>query len=551
MRAAHAITFLLLGACGFAPASVAARKFLPDDPIQEDADRLPAPKPAEIELSQGYDFLENTFGGDTKPSWAENVNTLGELPNSSWFTNRIGISARSSRGQEPAPMSLEELVRGPDRGTGPDTSGPWTITKSKTQGVTPGFTIKDPRGDTYFIKFDPLGNAQMSTSTEVICTKFFHALGYNVPENYLTTIRPEQLEISPTAQVTDEDGKKRPMRHEDLDRIFKRVPRRPDGTVQAVASLRLSGEPLGPYLYSSTRTDDPNDIFPHQMRRELRGLRVFAAWLNHDDSRSINSLDMYIREGESGWVKHYLIDFGSCLGSGSVRPQNPRAGNEYILEGKPTLKSAVTLGLWDRPWRKVKYPDYPAIGKFEGDFFQPQLWRPEYPNPAFDHMDDEDALWATRIVMRFTDDIIRAIVKTGQIDDPKAEEYLVQTLIKRRDKIVAYYLTRIPPLTDFAAAGHAGKLEMAFHDLARDAGLASASRYRYQWFRFDNEKETTEPLGTASVTETPSLPVPDDAAAFLMARIEIVDPPYPGWQHPVNVYLRNGEKRDVVGIERH
>jgi hypothetical protein len=155
--------------------------------------------------------------------------------------------------------------------------------------------------------------------------------------------------------------------------------------------------------------------------------------------------------------------------------------------------------------------------------------------------------------MRFSDDAIRAIVKTGRIDDPKAEEYLVQTLIKRRDKIVGYYLTRLPPLTDFALAGapQAGKAEMVFHDLARDAGLASASRYRVQWFRFDNDRSSTEPLGTPALATNTNIPVPDDHAAFLMARIEIVDPPYTGWQQPVNVYVRNGDKRTVVGIERH
>ncbi|NIW47138.1 MAG: hypothetical protein GWN30_21030, partial [Gammaproteobacteria bacterium] len=56
------------------------------------------------------------------------------------------------------------------------------------------------------------------------------------------------------------------------------------------------------------RDDDLNDVIPHQHRRELRGLRVVAAWLNHFDTKANNTLDVYV---EDGYVRHYLIDFGS------------------------------------------------------------------------------------------------------------------------------------------------------------------------------------------------------------------------------------------------
>ena len=36
----------------------------------------------------------------------------------------------------------------------------------------------------------------------------------------------------------------------------------------------------------------------------------------------------------------------------------------------------------------------------------------------------DDAFWAARRVMAFTDDLIRAIVKTGQFSDPAAEQHL-------------------------------------------------------------------------------------------------------------------------------
>ncbi len=534
----HFIGFLLL----FFVTSVYAEKFFQDDPIWKDPDQLPIPKPAEIEISQIYDLSYNTFRnpGDKKNSGAENINTLGEVPDSSWFTNRIGRF----------PASADEIVKGPNKGTGPDMSGPWTIIRAKSQGITPGFTIRDQRGDIYFIKFDPLKNPQLATSAEVICTKFFHAFGYYVAENYLAFLRPEMLQISPDAKLTDDDGKKRAMTEKDVDKILKRVPKRPDGSIQVIASLLLEGSPVGPFEYVNTRSDDPNDVFPHERRRELRGMRVFSAWLNHDDSRSINSLNMYIGNDGEGYIRHYLIDFGSTLGSGSVRPQSHRAGNEYIIEFPPTFRSASTLGLWDRPWRHVKYKEYPAIGRFEGNYFQPEKWKPEYPNAAFELMDLEDALWATRIVMRFSDDAVRAVVKEGKFEDSEAENYLIETLLLRRDKVIRYYLDQINPLYDFHVVQQSGANTLDFSHLGLEAGFATGESYEYEWYRFDNKAEKTEAIGSKNTALTSSIAMPADQADFLMVRIHTMDSQHSNWKGAVDVYIRNGSSPTVVGIER-
>ncbi len=520
-----------------------AGKFRSDDPLSVDPDNLSVPQPTDRPLSKTIDLFQKTF---TQPGegevQAQNVNTLGEVPDSSWFTNRM------SRGV----MTIDDLVRGPDRGVGPDLSRPWVIIGAKTEGVTPGFRIRDGRGDIYFIKFDPLYWPQMATSTEVIGTKFFYAFGYNVPENYLAYWRPV-YETDPEAEVLWESGHEARLSRAYVEDVLKRVPKRPDGTIQVLASKLLPGRPVGPFDFQDIRSDDPNDIFPHQDRRELRGLRLFAAWLNHNDSDSVNTLDMYETRGQGrSFVRHYLIDFGTVMGSGSIQPHARRVGNEYYIEFKPALKAAATFGLWDRPWRQVKFPDYKAVGRFESNYFQPQLWKPDYPNPAFEKMTPQDALWATRTVMRFGDEAVRAIVKTGKIDNPEAENYLVDTLIERRDKIVRYYLSRINPLDGFALSAAAdGGSSLEFVNLGVEAGFGSQCRYQYAWHRFDNETETLSALGVPGETPQAALSVPEDTAEFLMVKLSSFCPDQPLWRRsPVEVYLRNSESPSVVGIER-
>jgi hypothetical protein len=48
----------------------------------------------------------------------------------------------------------------------------------------------------------------------------------------------------------------------------------------------------------------------------------------------------------------------------------------------------------------------------------------------------------------FSDELIRAAVRAGQYSDPKAEKYLGDVLIKRRDKILALYLPAINPIVN-------------------------------------------------------------------------------------------------------
>jgi len=307
MAAAAVLTLL-------AATTLQGEKFYPDDPLWM------VPKPRNVEkvskrkLNDYYDFFLNTFGhpGNRHPPGepvrALSANTLGEVPDSEWYTNRHAKKR----------MSLEELARGPNTGAGPSESGDWTIISAKNQGITPGFLIKDATGARFFIKFDPLENPEMATAADVIGAKFFYALGYSVPQNYIVHFPRSRLRLAPNTAYRDSFGKRREMHERDVDEILRRVPRDEDGRYRAVASLFLEGEVVGEFRYHGTRSDDPNDPIPHEHRRELRGLFVFAAWLGHDDSRAINTLDTLIEADGRRFVQHHLIDFGSILGSAST-----------------------------------------------------------------------------------------------------------------------------------------------------------------------------------------------------------------------------------------
>jgi hypothetical protein len=530
--------------------SVGARgpRFFPDDPVWQDDDRaLDASGAKGIPPSNMYDFAQNTFltHGEEKDLRALNINTVDEVPDSTWFTNRIGRRE----------MTPEEIVRGPDRFPSLSIEG-WPIVQAKEAGKQPGYRVLDPKEKKlYQIEFDPVDHPEMATSVEIIGTVFYHAFGYHVVEDYLVEIDPATIVISPQATITNMSGKKVAITRADVDEILRVSARQPNGKYRAIASRFADGEPLENFRYHGTRSDDPNDVFPHEHRRELRANRVFAAWLNHDDSRGINSLDMLETASDGRkYVKHYMFDFGSILGSGTNVAQVPRAGNEYILDWKAGFLTLATLGLYGRPWIYVDYPDVPvSVGRLEADFFDAEKWKPEYPNPAFRNMRTDDAFWAARIVSKFGDDVIRKIVEKGAYSDPQATDYVTGVIIKRRDKVLRTWLNQVNPLVDFTLATDG---ELKFENAAVQAGVATpAASYRVTWSTFDNAADSHEPAAEqASVTELP-LRAPaallSGGSEYIAVRISSVHPQQPDWAQPVTVYFRRAANGwQTVGIER-
>ena len=349
---------------------------------------------------------------------------------STWWQPRIGFRT----------VTVDQMMKGPGPGTGP-APVPWTITRAKSQGVSPGFQIKDSKGQKFVIKFDPPQFPESATGADVIGSYLFWAAGYNVPENSVAYFKSGDLQIAPDAVYTDSHGAKKKMNAAYLGQMLAKVARQRDGSYRCMASRYLSGKPLGPFEYSGRCKDDPEDLVPHELRRELRGLWAVAAWVNHADARGANTLDMWETANGRSFVRHYLIDFGSILGSSAIPIQRDYStGAEYYVDYRSIARELPTLGLWEAKWEGVVDPQIAAVGFVEGDLFDPGGWRPDYPNPAFDEKTPRDARWGTRIVAAFTDEHIKAAVAAARYTDPRASDYLVQVLIQRRDKLVHHWL---------------------------------------------------------------------------------------------------------------
>lgn len=540
------LTAYTLAAVAMPAAQPSGPHFFPDDPLLVDDDRHVNVRGAEkITLDDYYDFIENTFlsPGDRRRIPAVNVNTLDEVPDSSWFTNRIGRDVPSTA----------TLARGPDRRV--RFSDQWTIVRGKNRGFHPGFRAydrSDPTRTVYQLEVDPPAHPEMASGAEVIGAGFYHAFGYNTVDVYLATIDPAALRIHKDATIRDANGR-RPFDARDLTEILDSAARRPDGRIRVSAERIPDEDDMGRFEYHGTRPDDPNDIHPHEHRRELRGSRVFAAWLNHDDSRALNTLVLRHREDGRRFLKYYLVDFGSALGSATRFADVPQSGREYALSWRPSLLTFATLGLWTRPWLRQPSPSSrPAVGRFTAEGFDPVQWVAEYPKAAYDNMRADDAFWAARIVAAFGEPEIRALVGRGQFSDPAVVDELTRVLLDRRRRILETWLTAVTPIAS-ATLGADG--ELGFDNVAVRHGIGGGPvRYEVTWSIYDNDRRVHTPVGdtvsVATMTDHAPERIRRETRALVSVRIAAVHPQFPEWR-PVQLYFRRaGAGWRLVGLDR-
>jgi hypothetical protein len=469
---------------------------------------------------------------------AGRINAFDEVPDSALFTNRNGKER----------LTLDQIKRGPDVGPGPVTDDTWVITKGKGAGRSPGFFMVDSTGEKYLIKLDRKQYPEMITSCEVIGTKLFHAIGYNVPQNTICYFSPEILTVAENATYYDSDGfEKKFTLEKALTLLEENAYRNRDGQYRAVASKLLDGVPKGYVSFRSSRSGDENDRISHFDRREMRAYQVFSAWLNHHDARRGNTLDMLIEKDNGWYLKQYLIDFGSCLGSHNMKYKYAEAGHTYVIDFWEVMKSWFSLGFYKKPYHRPVAPYSPAVGYITSDVFHPGKWKPMIPNLAFDKMTNVDAFWAAKIVMSFTDDQIRAGVDAGGLSISRDSEYLVQVIIARRDKIGRYWFSQVNPLDTFELSKTQEGYVFSFENLYKKYDFLGADEKVVYEVDFIDKDDAV--IKTIELINTENCVIPSDVISAKPSALRIrTIGKEEKWQKAVSVFL--DEELALCGITR-
>ena len=284
--------------------------------------------------------------------------------------------------------------------------GRWTVIRGKSAGVAPGFTVRDEKGEVWFVSFDGRDNPVAPTAAVTVATRLFWALGYNQVETYLTTVRPENIVIGEGATMRAH-GKRRPFTKRRRGRCAATIGEERGRLVprgrwpRRVRAGRSAGSDTTGRVPTIRTTS-----FAHEHRRELRALQVFGAWTNLVDMKAGNTLDTLVTENGRGIVRHYLQDVGSTFGTGALAPRDGDEGHEYLYEGVRLVKRLVTFGLASARGRPSNSRSIRRSASSKASSSIPRSGSRAFPSRRFVTSAATITFWAALRVMAFTDEQI-------------------------------------------------------------------------------------------------------------------------------------------------
>jgi hypothetical protein len=477
---------------------------------------------------------------------AVNVNALDDVPDSSWFSD----PRRDPRdpASPPRRLSAAEMQRGAVADEPP--RPPFLIVRALSGGSAAGFVVDDALGRRYAVKLDPEDHLGLVSGADVVATRLAWASGWRVPANEIIELGRSDLIVRSGATMINDWGQTLPLDGGDVDAILWHAARTREGRYRAVASRWIDGHVLGAFSWLGRDRHDGNDRYDHENRRDLRGFGVFAAWIDDIDAIDINTLDTYVGAPGRGHVEHYQLDLGGSFGAFAAAPKLYWMSDQSYFQFDRVFGSLVGLGLVPHRWENQRWQrrreelveQYPELGGFTSEHFEPRKWRPIVDVPPFVRQTDRDVYWGARRVAAFSPDELRGAIAAARYR-PVAAEYLLGALSRRRDTVARDGFSRVGPFDHFAVDGE----RLCFTDWWVRAGLGGGEATEYRARESGNVVDTRR--GSA-VDGRACVAVPHRDGY----RVIELSAQRPGERHfgpPVAIHLvaRDGATR-VVGVIR-
>lgn len=464
---------------------------------------------------------------------AADVNVYDEVADSSFFTNRQGRKN----------LSAQDLTKGYEENSGPDLSGKLTLIGGALEGLRPYFEVKDSKGDSYTVYFDASDSLGLTTGAMMVASRAYYAAGYNVPQITLISVSPDQLVANTDSRFVDVSGFRRKLSKEKIDELVLMLPWAEDGKFRAVAVKTPAGEDKGPFNFQGHRKNVSDDKWQHENLRELRALRVFAAWLNDFEVRDGKTRSYLVSENGKAVLKNYLWGFQGALGSDVAGAKPPMLGHEYVYDAGETTKAVMTLGFWEKPWQKRwkengQSVQNPAVGYFDNKELRANKFKTVLPQYTFKDISRADGFWAAKILKSFTDEQIKALVDAGKYADAADADIITKTLIERRDLIAAYWFSKSAPLDSFEIKSG----QLTFEDLAKKYGFENEEAYKIEITSADKKAKTLGSFESknTSVKIEPAWQSGDVKVWIRKVRANEKNKPY------VMVELKNGSVAQII-----
>ncbi|PIR16928.1 MAG: hypothetical protein COV46_06395 [Deltaproteobacteria bacterium CG11_big_fil_rev_8_21_14_0_20_49_13] len=309
----------------------------------------------------------------------------------------------------------------------------------------------------------------------------------------------------------------------------------PEGRYRALAVRIPKGTQLGYFEYQGKRKDDPNDLIPHEHRRELRGLRIFSAFLNNKSVSVKNNLDIYDNE----YVTHYLSNLSAPFAnmrseflSGSAKTQGH------------TVDSLFSFGFYNPYWTSADSQVKEYKGVLSSEKFRPEKWKANDQNLAFKFMTNRDAFWATGIIQKLSDSDIGEMVKMAGYKSQKVADRVAEELIIRRDKIVAYWFKKLNPLFNFNLNG-----VITFDDLG--SPIDKIHRFRIRDIEGDLIFQNWQQTAGNSITLPANIRELLAKKRHLVVQVQTLRNEQKNWwSSSIDVYLEDKGGLRILGIHR-